>query len=69
MVDVTFSEGGKAADFTLSGGCLLCSGDLKVRVSEAGAFTFCLHCHWISNPAVAFRGGAVTVAYRSTGLA
>lgn len=69
MVDVTLNESGKAAEFTLAGGCLLCAGDLRVRVSEAGAFTFCPHCHWISKPAVAFRDGALTVAYNSTACA
>ena len=69
MVDVTLNENGRTADFTLAGGCLLCAGDLKVRVSEAGAYTYCVHCHWISKPAVAFRDGALTVAYSSTGLA
>ena len=69
MVPMTLRDDGKAADFTLPGGCLLCGGDLQVRVSEAGAYTCCGPCRWLSKPAVALKDGALTVAYASSGRA
>ena len=39
-------------EFSLDGGCLLCGGDLMVRVGPEGAATFCPTCRWISHPAV-----------------
>ncbi len=69
MVDATPNPAAQSAEFTLSGGCLLCGGDLHVRVSEAGTYTCCASCRWISKPSVAFRDGALTVAYASSGQA
>lgn len=37
-------------DFSLPGGCLLCGGDLQVRVGAGRAGTFCPACRWISRP-------------------
>ena len=37
-------------DFSLAGGCLLCGGDLQVRVGPGRATTFCGACRWISHP-------------------
>jgi hypothetical protein len=37
-------------DFSLAGGCLLCGGDLQVRVGPGRAATFCPACRWISHP-------------------
>ena len=37
-------------DFSLEGGCILCGGDLEVRVGPSGARTFCTACRWISRP-------------------
>jgi hypothetical protein len=41
------TEGG---DFSLEGGCILCGGDLQVRVTPGGARTVCMACRWISRP-------------------
>lgn len=38
------------SDFSLEGGCLLCGGDLAVRLTPSGARTFCAACRWISRP-------------------
>jgi hypothetical protein len=69
MLDVTMNDDGRAADFTVAAGCMVCAGDLQVRVTAVGAYTFCPHCHWISKPAVAFQDGSLTVAYRSVAKA
>jgi hypothetical protein len=37
-------------DFSLEGGCILCGGDLQVRVTPGGARTVCMPCRWISRP-------------------
>jgi hypothetical protein len=39
-----------ARDFSLEGGCILCGGDLAVRVSPGRARTVCKSCRWISRP-------------------
>ncbi len=40
----------EARDFALEGGCILCGGDLQVRVTTGGARTVCVSCRWISRP-------------------
>lgn len=37
-------------DFSLEEGCLLCGGDLAVRITASGASTVCTACRWISRP-------------------
>jgi hypothetical protein len=37
-------------DFSLAGACLLCGGDLQIRVGPGRAATFCPSCRWISRP-------------------
>jgi hypothetical protein len=37
-------------DFSLEAGCILCGGDLQVRVTPGGARTVCVVCRWISHP-------------------
>jgi hypothetical protein len=41
---------GEARDFSLEGGCILCGGDLAVRVTAEGARTVCMACRWFSRP-------------------
>ncbi len=40
----------ESKDFSLEGGCILCGGDLAVRVSPGRARTVCKSCRWISRP-------------------
>jgi len=37
-------------DFSLEGGCILCGGDLAVRLTPGRARTVCKACRWISHP-------------------
>jgi hypothetical protein len=37
-------------DFSLEGGCILCGGNLEVRVGPSGARTCCTTCRWLSSP-------------------
>jgi len=39
-------------DVSLPGGCILCGGDLALRVTPGGARTVCVPCRWISSPDV-----------------
>jgi hypothetical protein len=50
-------------DFALDGGCLLCGGDLQVRIGPAGAATFCGTCHWISHPHMHKGEDGITVTH------
>jgi hypothetical protein len=43
-------ESADARDFSLEGGCLLCGGDLQVRLTDGQARTVCLACRWVSRP-------------------
>lgn len=44
----------RTAELTLTAACPTCGGDLKMRVSGAGARTWCLACHTIARPKVHF---------------
>lgn len=39
-------------DFSLEEACLLCGGDLEVRLTAGSARTYCARCRWISRPHV-----------------
>jgi hypothetical protein len=43
----------EARDFTFEEACILCGGDLEVRLTPGGARTYCRACRWISRPVVA----------------
>ncbi len=44
------TEASGSRDFSLEGACILCGGDLQVRVSPGAARTVCTRCRWISRP-------------------
>ena len=50
-------------EFSLDGGCLLCGGDLQVRVRPEGAATFCPACRWISHPHMKRAEGGIQVIH------
>jgi len=50
-------------DFSLEGGCILCGGDLQVRVTAEGARTLCMSCRWISRPHMRKSGDGVHVIH------
>ncbi len=43
-------EASEGRDFSLEGGCILCGGDLAVRLTAGSARTVCRSCRWISRP-------------------
>ncbi|BDG03953.1 hypothetical protein [Anaeromyxobacter oryzae] len=50
-------------DISLPGGCILCGGDLDVRLSAGSAASVCTRCHWISRPHMKREDGAVHVIH------
>lgn len=50
-------------DVSLPGGCLLCGGDLSLRITETGAQTFCRSCRWISRAIVHRDGQTVHIVH------
>lgn len=56
-------------DFSLEGGCILCGGDLEVRVSAGTTRTVCRACRWISRPQMVRGEGGVHVVHPAAGLA
>jgi hypothetical protein len=48
-------------DFTLAEACLLCGGDLTVRLTAGSARTYCATCRWISRPHVSHGEDGVQV--------
>jgi len=55
-----------AAEMTVTGGCLLCGGDVRLRISAAGARTVCSHCEWIGRPEVRRVKGGLHVNFTPT---
>ncbi len=56
-------------DVTIPGGCMLCGGDLAVRMTPAGARSVCKACRWISRPHMHREGEGVVVTHPAAGLA
>jgi hypothetical protein len=54
-------------DFTLAEACLLCGGDLTVRLTAGSARTYCPTCRWISRPHVS-RGEDGVHVFHPAGL-
>jgi hypothetical protein len=56
-------------DFSLEGGCILCGGDLEVRLTAGTARTVCRTCRWISRPHMVRGEEGVQVIHPAGGLA
>ncbi|HTN52929.1 MAG TPA: hypothetical protein VML50_11040 [Anaeromyxobacter sp.] len=56
-------------DFVLPGGCLLCGGDLDVRMTAGGAASYCKACRWMSRPHLRREDGQVQVIHPAGGVA
>lgn len=69
MTDLTTTVGEQVTDLTLPGGCILCGGDLPVRVTSEGAASCCKACRWIARPRVVFTKEGIQVAYQPAGQA
>lgn len=58
-----------ARDLRLPGGCLLCGGDLDVRVTGATARSVCASCRWISKPHMVREDDGIHVVHPAGGTA
>jgi hypothetical protein len=58
-----------ARDIQIPEGCILCGGDLAVRLTPDGAGSVCLRCCWISRPQMSREDGAVHVIHPAAGIA
>lgn len=61
----------ESRDIRLEGACLLCGGDLVLRVTAEGvAGSYCNRCRWISRPHIdRLGGGNVRLFHPAAGLA
>jgi hypothetical protein len=50
-------------------GCLVCGGDLVVRLGAGDAHSYCAACHWLSRPHMWREGEAVRVVHPAGGVA
>jgi hypothetical protein len=50
-------------DFSLAEGCILCGGELRVRVTPGGARSVCIACRWISRPHMRREGDGIHVLH------
>lgn len=69
MTDVELNPGEQTAEFTLPNGCILCGGEIAFRLTPKGAYSFCAHCRWLSQPEVDMSKGSLKVEYRTFGRA
>lgn len=65
----TQTAAGEFRDIDLPGGCILCGGDLVVRLSAASAASFCKRCRWLSRPHMHRQHDGVHVVHPAGGLA
>ena len=56
-------------DVRLPGGCILCGGDLALRVRLGTARTFCERCRWISRPHMERHEHGIHIVHPAGGIA
>jgi hypothetical protein len=56
-------------DLSLPEGCILCGGDLAVRITPSGAASLCVSCRWLSRPQMKREDGSIHVIHPAGGLA
>lgn len=68
MTQLTTAGGVEVADLTIPEGCMICGGDLEVRMSPEGARAVCVKCHWLTKPTISVTQQGLAVRYE-VGLA
>ena len=58
-----------AQDLRLPNGCILCGGDLEVRVSAGVARSVCKDCRWFSRPHMQRQEDGIHVVHPAAGTA
>jgi hypothetical protein len=59
----------ETAETTLPGACVLCGGDVELKVTRSVARSYCKTCHWVGKPEVTVTHGGLKVAYKPLGQA
>jgi hypothetical protein len=59
----------EVGEMRFEGGCLVCGGDLEVRLVAGRAGSYCRTCHWISRPRLERHDGQVSLAHPPGGFA
>ena len=57
------------AELTLPEACMVCGGDVQVRMNPSGAFCFCDHCHLITTARTRIGDEGLRVDFRVGGRA
>jgi hypothetical protein len=56
-------------DVQLEHACILCGGDIELRITPSGACTYCRACRWVSHPHMRRDGHRVHVVHPAGGQA
>ena len=56
-------------DLSLPNGCILCGGDLEVRLSAGMARSVCRKCRWFSRPHMERHEDGIHVVHPAGGMA
>jgi hypothetical protein len=56
-------------DLSLPNGCILCGGELSIRVTGGSARSVCQRCRWISRPHMHREDDGIHVVHPAAGLA
>ncbi len=67
--EVPVPETVPAQDLRLPHGCILCGGDLEIRVSEGVARSVCKKCRWFSRPHMQRHEDGIHVVHPAGGMA
>ncbi len=65
----TETAAGEFRDLELPEGCILCGGDLAVRLAAGSAASYCKRCRWISRPHMQREVDGVHVIHPAGGVA
>jgi hypothetical protein len=65
----TTETGADPRDLRLPNGCILCGGELAVRVTAGTARSVCQACRWISRPHMHREEDGIHVVHPAGGLA
>lgn len=69
MVPAKTIDSSESAETTLPSACLVCGGDLALKVSGRRAVSYCKSCHWVGKPEVTVTFNGLKVFYKPGGLA
>lgn len=54
---------------TLPSACMLCGGDLQIKVTGHEAYSYCRACHWLDRPEVTVTFNGLQISFKHSGSA